>query len=69
MLNLTPRAELIELVARAVYSTHWRKPSPEWNETSEQVRDWVRAQALSAINGVRAADRETLRQRRVGGAL
>jgi len=44
----------IEQAAKAIYATHWRKPSPDWEEASEAVRDWVRAQALSAINAMRA---------------
>jgi hypothetical protein len=44
----------IEAVATAIYSTHWRAPSPPWSEASEEVRDWVRKQALSAINALRA---------------
>ena len=45
----------IETVAMAIYSTHWRAPSPTWDEASEEVRDWVRKQALSAMNALRAA--------------
>jgi hypothetical protein len=63
-LNLTPRRLLIERVAQAIYATHWRRPAPAWDETSEDVRDFVRAQALSAINEIRTADRETLSRRK-----
>ena len=45
----------IEAVAMAIYSTHWRAPSPPWGEASEDVREWVRTQALWAINALRAA--------------
>jgi hypothetical protein len=44
----------IERVAQAIYATHWRSPSQTWEEASEAVKDWVRAQALSAINQMRA---------------
>jgi hypothetical protein len=44
----------IERVAQAIYATHWRSPSQTWEEASEAVKDWVRAQALSAINEMRA---------------
>ncbi len=47
-------ADEIDQVAKAIYATHWRKPSPDWEEASEAVRDWVRAQALSAINATRS---------------
>ena len=47
-------ADEIDQVAKAIYATHWRKPSPDWEEASEEVRDWVSAQALSAINALRA---------------
>ncbi len=46
-------ADEIEAVAKAIYETHWRRPSG-WDEASEDVRDWVSAQALSAINAMRA---------------
>jgi hypothetical protein len=48
-------AQLIERVARTIYETHWRSPSPSWEQTSDEVREWVRAQALSAINELREA--------------
>jgi hypothetical protein len=48
---------LVDQVAQAIYETHWREPSPAWSDTSDEVRDWVRKQAWSAINAVREADR------------
>ena len=50
----------IERVARAIYMTHWRLPpeamrgltqpaAPVWEDASESVRDWVRAQAVNAV--------------------
>jgi hypothetical protein len=68
-LNLTPRGSLLDPVARAMYATHWRSPSPSWDETSDEVRDWMRAMAWSAINAVRDMDRATLRRGRIGGLL
>jgi len=41
--------KLIEQVARAIYRTHWRAPSPVWENASDDVKDWVRKQAMSAI--------------------
>jgi hypothetical protein len=40
----------IEAMAQAIYMTHWREPSPVWQAASENVKDWVRAQALAAMN-------------------
>ena len=48
-------ADDIECVARAIYSAHFRPPAPTWDETSDEVRAWVRRQAMSAINALRAA--------------
>ena len=39
----------IELIAREIYKANWRKPSPIWENTSDNVRDWVRNQAQAAI--------------------
>jgi|GraSoiStandDraft_46_1057282.scaffolds.fasta_scaffold365520_3 hypothetical protein len=44
--------ELIEQVARAIYRTHWRAPTPVWENASEDVRNWVRKQAQSAIEAM-----------------
>lgn len=50
----------VERVARAIYMTHW-DPGPEskrgldhrfppmWDAASAEVKNWVRAQAVSAI--------------------
>ena len=46
--------ELIEGLARAIYQTHWRAPSPEWDAASENVRDWVRAQARTGLAYLRS---------------
>lgn len=40
---------LIDNVARAIYTTHWRAPSPVWENASQNVRNWVRAQAWNAV--------------------
>lgn len=55
-----------EAVARAIYATHWELPEeskrgldpqvpPTWETTSQAVRDWVLAQADSAIAAYEAA--------------
>jgi hypothetical protein len=49
--------ELIEALARAIYSTHWKPPAPEWAMASDNVKEWVRAQARSAILTFRAIER------------
>jgi hypothetical protein len=41
--------QLIEIVAQAIYGTHWKPPSPAWRMASDNVQEWVRAQARSAI--------------------
>ena len=38
----------IETMARAIYMTHWRAPSPTWDNAGEEVQAWVRAQAMAA---------------------
>lgn len=42
----------IEAIARRIYYTHWREPMPPWENASENVRDWVRKQAESAISEI-----------------
>jgi hypothetical protein len=44
-----PDEQIVEGLARAIYSAHWRPPSPEWEQTSENVRNWVRVQAREAL--------------------
>ena len=53
----------LDLVARAIYETHLRRPpvegfefrpAPVWTEASEAVREWVFAQARSAIDAYEA---------------
>jgi hypothetical protein len=44
-----PDEQVVEGVARAIYSTHWHPPAPEWERASDGIRDWVRAQAREAI--------------------
>jgi hypothetical protein len=45
---------VVEAIAKAIYDTHWKPPSPIWDSTSETVRAWVKAQAVEAL---RAAER------------
>lgn len=42
-----------EEVAQAIYNTHWREGSPTWLNASEDVKNWVRAQAVSALAVIR----------------
>ena len=63
---ITMRRELaieqdIDAVARAIYETHWSVPEsgnapPAWDNASDSVKKWVRAQAKSAIAALRARD-------------
>jgi hypothetical protein len=41
--------ELVTAVAKAIYNTHWRRPTPHWDTASRDVKEWVRKQAVSAI--------------------
>ena len=40
---------LLDTLARAAYHTHWREPSPIWENASEPVKDWIRKQVLDII--------------------
>lgn len=44
---MTP--ELLDTLARASYLTHWRAPSPVWENASERVKEWVREQVTVVI--------------------
>jgi hypothetical protein len=44
-----PKEQIVEGVARAIYSTHRRPPAPKWEQTSDDRRDWVRAQAREVL--------------------
>jgi hypothetical protein len=39
----------VEVTAEAIYETHRKSPAPSWANASTEVKDWVRAQAVSAI--------------------
>lgn len=41
--------EIVEGLACALYMTHWREPAPKWENASDAVRDWVRAQARAGL--------------------
>jgi len=43
---------ILEVVAEAIYNTHWRETSPLWRDTSTGVKDFVRKQALEAIRAL-----------------
>jgi hypothetical protein len=44
-----PEEQVVDGVARAIYSAHLRPPSPKWEQASANVRDWVRIQAREAL--------------------
>jgi hypothetical protein len=48
-----PEEQVVEGVARAIYSTHCHPPAHKWEEASDNVRDWVRAQAREVLMYVR----------------
>ena len=58
-----PDEQLIEGMAEAIYQTHWRAregsntPTPTWAAASEEVREWVRKQARSALGYLRSLTR------------
>jgi len=37
------------LLDTAAYYTHWREPSPIWENASDDVKDWIRAQVTNVI--------------------
>ncbi len=52
-----PDEQVVDGVARAIYLAHWRPPSPEWEQASENVRNWVRVQAREALLYLRTLTR------------
>jgi hypothetical protein len=52
-----PEEQVVEDVARAIYSAHWRPPSPQWEQASDNVRDWARVQAHEALRYLRTLAR------------
>ncbi len=52
-----PEEQVVEGLARAIYSAHWRPPSPEWEKSSANVRDWVSIQAREALLYLRTLTR------------
>jgi hypothetical protein len=46
--------ELIEALARAIYNVHRRGASPTWDNTSDDHRDWLRAQVRAGLAYLRA---------------
>jgi hypothetical protein len=49
--------EVVEGLARALYMTHRREPSPTWENAREGSRDWVRAQAREGLAYLRSLTR------------
>jgi hypothetical protein len=54
-----PEEQVVEGVARAIYSAHRRAPAPEWERASDNTRDWVRVQAREAMLYMRTLTRPT----------
>ena len=52
-----PDEQVLEGVARTIYSTHSRPPAPEWERASDAGRDWVRTQAREALLYLRTLTR------------
>jgi hypothetical protein len=52
-----PEDQLVDELAQAIYATHWRQPSPSWANTSEEIRNWVRKQARSALAYLRRLEK------------
>ncbi len=51
-----PEEQVLEGLASAIYSAHWRPPSPEWEHASDNVRDWARAQAREGLTYLRGLE-------------
>jgi hypothetical protein len=52
-----PEEQVVEGLARAIYSAHRRPPAPEWEHASENIRDWVCTQAREAVLYLRTLTR------------
>jgi hypothetical protein len=52
-----PEDQVVEGVARAIYLTHRRSPAPVWEQASEDVHKWTRAQATEALSYLRTLAR------------
>jgi hypothetical protein len=52
-----PEEQVVEGVARAIYSAHRHPPAPEWEHSSENIRNWVRDQAREALLYLRTLTR------------
>jgi len=42
-------SDRLDTLAKASYYTHWRPPSPVWENASERVKEWVREQVTNVI--------------------
>jgi hypothetical protein len=51
--------QLVEGLARAIYMTHRQERSPTWDDASEASREWVLAQARTALEYLRSLIRLT----------
>jgi len=54
--DVPARDHEIERIAQAIYRTHWRSPSPAWNDASDAVQGWVREQAINARSAMLGQD-------------
>lgn len=50
----TPKSEMVERVARAIYASAGRlPPEPPWEDADQEVRDWISDHARAAIEAMR----------------
>ena len=49
--------KVVEGFARALYMTHWRQPTPIWENAGEGSRDWARAQSREGLAYLRGLTR------------
>jgi hypothetical protein len=52
-----PEEQVIEGLARAIYTTHQNVAAPTWDNAGDNVRRWVRAQALEGLAFLRTLER------------
>jgi hypothetical protein len=52
-----PEDQLVDGLARALYMTHWHEPAPRWENASEAIRDWVKAQARQGLRFLRTLEK------------
>ena len=63
--NFFGEDEIVERLAKKIYKTHWRSPNPVWENASENVKDWVRQQALDVLDELQRLEEEMLEDSKV----